>query len=133
MAGSVTLDHSGWVLLRAWNEHATPDVFDLYPYASTTPVYVQVGKTKVRSKEDADYFLAWIAKAKDSAAANPTTTAGREEGRDGTHRNGPAHLRTAQRGSREVAPDPRGQGAGQRIDRCAGPPFACLRVTCARR
>ena len=68
--GSITLDHSGWVLLRAWNDHATPDVFDLYPYASTTPVYVKVGDTKVRSKADADYFLAWIAKAKASAAAN---------------------------------------------------------------
>jgi dipeptidyl aminopeptidase/acylaminoacyl peptidase len=70
VAGSVTLQKSGWVLLRAWNDHATPDVLDLYPYASTTPVYVQVGKTKVRSKKDAAYFLAWIAKATQSAAAN---------------------------------------------------------------
>ncbi len=69
--GAVTLDRSGWVLLRAWNERATPDVFDLYPYATTTPVYVQVGASRVRSKEDADYFLAWIGKARSAAAANP--------------------------------------------------------------
>jgi hypothetical protein len=64
------VDHSGWILLRAWNEHATPDVFDLYPYATTTPVYVTIGGKPVRSQADGDFFLKWIAKTRAAAAAN---------------------------------------------------------------
>ena len=26
-------------MLRAWNEHADPRVQDIYPYATTSPVY----------------------------------------------------------------------------------------------
>lgn len=67
---SVPVDRSGWVLLRAWNEHATPDVFDLYPYATTTPVYVTIGGKPVRSQPDGDFFLKWIAKTRAAAAAS---------------------------------------------------------------
>jgi Tol biopolymer transport system component len=66
----IPVDHSGWILLRAWNEHATPDVFDLYPYATTTPVYVTIGGKPVRSQADGDFFLKWIAKTRAAAAAN---------------------------------------------------------------
>jgi TolB protein len=69
-ADQVTVDRSGWILLRAWNDHATPDVFDLYPYATTTPVYVTVGGKPARSQADADFFLKWIDKVRTSAAAN---------------------------------------------------------------
>ncbi|HWA92164.1 MAG TPA: CehA/McbA family metallohydrolase [Rhizomicrobium sp.] len=70
ISGTATIDRSGWLVLRAWNDHATPDVFDLYPYASTSPVYVSVGGAPVRSKDDAAFFLAWIAKARAAAASN---------------------------------------------------------------
>src|SRR2546428_12802713 len=33
---------------------------DIYPYAPTSPVYVGVGGARVRSPEDARFFLAWI-------------------------------------------------------------------------
>ena len=69
-AEPITLDHSGWIVLRAWNDHATPDVFDLYPYASTNPVFVNVGGEPIRSKDDAAYFLKWIDKVRASASAN---------------------------------------------------------------
>jgi dipeptidyl aminopeptidase/acylaminoacyl peptidase len=63
-AEQIPVDHSGWIVLRAWNDHATPDVFDLYPYASTNPVFVTVGNEPIRSKEDAAFFLKWIAKVR---------------------------------------------------------------------
>ena len=70
LAGHIRIDESGWLLLRAWNEHATPDVFDLYPYATTNPVFVTVAGKPLRSKPDAEFFLKWIAKVKASASAN---------------------------------------------------------------
>ena len=32
----------GWVLLRAWNDGADPQVLDIYPYATTSPVYLEL-------------------------------------------------------------------------------------------
>jgi TolB protein len=51
---------SGWFLLRAWSDRAHEPVLDLYPYATTSPVYVTAGGAPVRSSEDARYFIAWI-------------------------------------------------------------------------
>jgi len=58
--GTLTVDESGWVLLRAWNDGPHPDVLDIYPWATTSPVYVQVGNDTRRSREAASYFLRWI-------------------------------------------------------------------------
>ena len=38
-AGDIELD-GGWLLLRAWNDGADPHVLDLYPYATTNPVWL---------------------------------------------------------------------------------------------
>ncbi len=58
--GEIDVDGSSWIALRASNENASADVFDLYPFAVTSPVYVTVGGKAVRSARDADYFIAWI-------------------------------------------------------------------------
>ncbi len=78
--GSLEVEDSGWLLLRAWSERADPLVFDVYPYGTTSPVWVSVGGSPVRSAEDADYFLAWIAGTRRAAAAHAgyNTTAERE-------------------------------------------------------
>ena len=60
VSGSLPLGHSGWCLLRAWNEKAQHPILDGYPYATTSPVYVQIGEEAVKSAEDAGYFVAWI-------------------------------------------------------------------------
>jgi Tol biopolymer transport system component len=51
---------SGWFVIRAWSDRPRLPVLDLYPFASTSPIYVQVGGSLVRSKDDADYFLGWL-------------------------------------------------------------------------
>jgi TolB protein len=51
---------SGWFLLRARTDRAVYPVLDLYPYATTSPVYVIVGGQPIRSAGDAEYFMAWI-------------------------------------------------------------------------
>jgi len=35
-------------------------VLDLYPYGTTSPVYINVGSAPVQSASDATYFVAWI-------------------------------------------------------------------------
>ena len=67
----VPVTRSGWLLLRARNDRAIEPVLDLYPYATTSPVYVTVGGKPARSAEDAAYFLAWIGRVEAAARANP--------------------------------------------------------------
>ena len=58
--GILTVDEGGWVLLRAWNDGPHPDVLDIYPWATTSPLYIQIGEEPRRSRQAATYFLQWI-------------------------------------------------------------------------
>ena len=69
--GTLPLAHSGWCLLRAWNDKPQHPILDAYPYATTSPIYVQVGGEPVKSKEDATYFIAWIDRLIAAAEAHP--------------------------------------------------------------
>ena len=60
VSGSIEVAESGWVVLRAWNEQADPRVPDIYPYASTSPIYVTVAGAAPRSPKDATYFAHWL-------------------------------------------------------------------------
>jgi len=60
MKGTIPLSESGWCVLRAWSEKAEYPVMDNYTYATTSPVYVTIGGKRAFSKEDAEYFKAWI-------------------------------------------------------------------------
>ena len=51
---------SGWFVLRARADRPRLPVLDLHPFASTSPIYVQVGDAPIRSREDAEYFLTWL-------------------------------------------------------------------------
>ena len=68
-------------VLRAWADNAEYPVLDVYPYASTSPIYVSIAGAKFSSPEDAKFFVAWIDKL--IAAANShtgyNTTAEKEE------------------------------------------------------
>jgi len=60
VSGSVEIPASGWLLLRAWNDHADPKIQDIYPYASTSPVYLTVDRQAPRSPGDGAYFVSWL-------------------------------------------------------------------------
>jgi TolB protein len=66
--GTIDLTEGGWILLRAWNDEAHPQVFDLYPYATTNPVYVDSPKAPP-APEDAAYFVAWMDRVIEAADA----------------------------------------------------------------
>ena len=60
VSGTLSISRSGWCVLRAWAESAEHPVLDIYPYATTSPIYVTVAGAPPRSPEDAAYFLAWV-------------------------------------------------------------------------
>jgi TolB protein len=66
--GTIELKDAGWVLLRAWNDAAHPDVLDLYPYATTSPVYVDLTAAPA-APADAAYFVAWMDRVIEAAEA----------------------------------------------------------------
>ena len=62
---------TGWCILRAWNEKATYPVLDLYPYATTSPIYISIaGMATPSAKEEAAYFMAWIDRMSAAAEKN---------------------------------------------------------------
>lgn len=69
-AGEIAVADSGWLLLRAWNDGPEADVMDIYPYATTSPVYVRVAGKSRRSREAASYFLRWLDRIQAATAAS---------------------------------------------------------------
>jgi hypothetical protein len=57
---TIPVTRSGWFVLRAYSDRAMMPVLDLYPFGSTSPIYVQLGEQPVRSSEDAAFFLRWL-------------------------------------------------------------------------
>jgi TolB protein len=58
--GSIPVEGSGWCVLRAFSDKAEYPILDLYPYATTSPVYVAVAGAPLHSPADAAYFVAWV-------------------------------------------------------------------------
>jgi len=70
-SGTLPIEKSGWCVLRAWAEHSEYPVLDIYPYATTSPVYVTVAGKEARSPEDAAYFLAWLDRLREDVEHYP--------------------------------------------------------------
>jgi TolB protein len=68
--GSIPLTASGWCILRAFSGKAEYPILDLYPYATTSPVYVSVAEAPVRDTADASYFVMWIDRLISAAQTN---------------------------------------------------------------
>ena len=66
----IPVQKSGWYLLRAKGDHPAYPILDVYPYATTSPIYVTVGGAKARSPADAEYFVAWIDRLRAGVEAN---------------------------------------------------------------
>jgi hypothetical protein len=79
LSGAIPVTMSGWILLRAWNDNPDPLIFDIYPYASTSPIYVSVGGRPANSPLDAEYFLRWIDRIIASADAREDYNDAREK------------------------------------------------------
>ncbi|HEY2662111.1 MAG TPA: CehA/McbA family metallohydrolase [Caulobacteraceae bacterium] len=67
--GEVEVRDGGWLLLRAWNDGADPAVLDLYPYATTSPIYLQQPGGPPPAPQDAAYFVTWMLRVLSAAEA----------------------------------------------------------------
>lgn len=63
----VPVERSGWITMRAWSDHATAPVLDIYPFATTSPVYLTIAGIPPRSPEDARFFLDWVDRLREGA------------------------------------------------------------------
>ena len=68
--GSIQLEASGWCALRAFSDKAEYPILDLYPYATTSPVYISVAGAPLHNAADAVYFVAWIDRLIAASLAN---------------------------------------------------------------
>ena len=66
----VKVSRSAWFTLRAWSPTAAEPVLDIYPFGTTSPIYVTVGGKPVRKAEDARYFARWIERVEAAARAH---------------------------------------------------------------
>lgn len=67
---TIAADRSGWYTVRAWSDRGTQPVLDIYPFGTTSPVYVTVAGAPIRSKADAEWFVAWIDRLDAAARAS---------------------------------------------------------------
>jgi Tol biopolymer transport system component len=74
ISGSLNLPEDGWLLLRVWNDLGHPDLFDLYPYASTNPVFVKSNKPNGNTQLAGKYFLEWVSRIESRVGAIPFRT-----------------------------------------------------------
>jgi len=69
---SVPVSGSGWYVLRAYSDRAELPVLDLYPFASTSPIFITVDGAPARSPDDARFFLNWINRMEGTIRASST-------------------------------------------------------------
>jgi TolB protein len=60
LQGTLPVSDSSWCLLRAWSEKPEDPILDVYPYATTSPIYISVADAPLHATDDAEYFVAWI-------------------------------------------------------------------------
>jgi hypothetical protein len=69
-SGTVPVGGSGWCVLRGFSDKAEYPILDLYPYATTSPVYLSVTGTPLHSPADAAYFVAWVDRLIEAASSS---------------------------------------------------------------
>ncbi len=103
---TITVERSGWYTLRAWSTQSRHPVLDIYPFATTSPIYVTVGGAPVHSPEAAAYFARWVDRLDSLARASTAWNSDAE--REGTLRKfAEARAVFAAQAASPAAPTPR--------------------------
>ena len=58
--GDLDVGNARWLVLRAWNAGSDPEVLDIYPYATTSPIYLELPGRLPPDPADATYFVSWL-------------------------------------------------------------------------
>ncbi|MFN0182144.1 MAG: CehA/McbA family metallohydrolase [Gemmatimonadales bacterium] len=72
---------SGWYTLRAFSRQSRHPVLDIYPFATTSPIYLTIAGAPIRSAEDARFFIAWLDGMERGAVAHPGWNSAAEKDR----------------------------------------------------
>jgi hypothetical protein len=67
----VAVKKSGWYVLRAYTDQGRHPILDFHVSGTTSPVFVSVAQAPLRSKADADFFLAWTDKLEQASKDHP--------------------------------------------------------------
>ncbi len=67
----IPVKRSGWYLLRAYTEQGRHPILDFHVSGTTSTIFVSVAGAALRSKADADFFLAWIDKMEAASKDHP--------------------------------------------------------------
>ena len=67
---SLPMAQSGWCLLRASSDRPKYPILDMYPYATTSPIYIEVAGSSPDRRQDAHYFEAWIDRMAEALKSN---------------------------------------------------------------
>ena len=68
---SLAVDQSSWFSVRAFSRRARHPTLDIYPFGTTSPIYVEVGGAPIRSAADAAYFVQWLDQLVPQAERHP--------------------------------------------------------------
>ena len=68
--GTIEVPENGWLLLRAWNDTSSPEIFDLYPYATTNAFFFKRAGAPTHCGPDVDYFSSWLDRLESAAASH---------------------------------------------------------------
>src|SRR5262249_3748820 len=68
---TLAVDRSGWFAVRVRAAYARHPIRRPYPFAATMPVWVTVDGRPARSREDAEFFLAWLDRTLRQALGQP--------------------------------------------------------------
>jgi hypothetical protein len=79
VTGILPITKSGWCLLRALSDKAEYPVLDSYPYATTSPIYIDVAGKAASPGKAAAYFVAWIDRLIDAAENNSAWNTAEEQ------------------------------------------------------
>lgn len=92
VSDTLAISQSGWCVLRAYADKAEYPVLDIYPYATTSPIYISVAGKSELSHEAAGYFVAWIDRL----------TAAVEQYQDWNNEGEKQHVRSQLAAAREI-------------------------------
>jgi Tol biopolymer transport system component len=76
---SVEVPESSWFVLRAYSDKAIEPVLDIYPFGTTSPVYVSLAGKPVRNAGDAGYFIKWLDRLQIAVSAHQGWNSGQEK------------------------------------------------------
>jgi TolB protein len=68
--GQLPVSGNGWLLVRAWSDAAHPEIFDLYPYATTNAFFFRAPGAAIHCGNDAQFFVRWIDRLDAMASAH---------------------------------------------------------------